>query len=313
MPPAPEPGPSADDRRPLPPGAEEELHADHPRLRELRERYARVEGPLARRTQWEADLVRAELDLTRFRGDNVYVWQLRNVGDDPRLEYHLLLRDVASRDRHDLLARLKEDGLFGCWTFEYPGWPVVSRDLLDSVNELSFLDRHMQLLERPGLTVLDVGAGYGRLAHRALEAAPSLGRYVCVDAIPESTFLCEYYLRFRGCTDRAEVVPLDRLDDELGGRSIDLAVNVHSFSEMALETVDAWVSRVAALEIPWLFVVPNDADQLFTTESDRTNREFGPVLDAYGYEPMVVEPIVADPAIRDLIGITDHFFLFRKR
>jgi hypothetical protein len=311
-PPAPSPGPSADESRPLPPGAEEELRADHPRLRELRARYARVGAPLAQHTQW-ADEVREEHDLIRFRGDNVYVWQLRHVGEDARLKYHLLLRDVASRDRHELLGRLKEDGLFGCWTFEYPGWPVVSRDLLDSVNELNFLDRHLQLLERPGLTVLDIGAGYGRLAHRALEAAPSLARYLCVDAIPESTFLCDYYLRFRGRADRAEVIPLDRVDDELDGRSIDLAVNVHSFSEMALETVDAWISRVATLEVPWLFVVPNDADQLLTSECDRTKREFGPVLDAHGYEPVVVEPIVADPAFRELIGITDHFFLFRKR
>jgi hypothetical protein len=310
-PPEPQPGPSADLSRPLPPGAEEELRSDHPRLRELRERYARVEGPLARRTQWSDD-IREELDLTQFRGDNLYVWQLRNVGEDPRLKYHLLLRDVASRDRHELLGRLKEDGLFGCWTFEYPGFPVVSRDLLDSVNELSFLDRHLQLLDH-GLTVLDIGAGYGRLAHRALAASPGLERYLCVDAIPESTFLCDYYLRFRGCTDRAEVIPLDRVDDELGRRSIDVAVNVHSFSEMSLEAVDAWVSRLAALDVPWLFVVPNDADRLLTRESDWTRRDFGPVLAAHGYEPVAVEPVVGDPAFRELTGITDHFFLLRRR
>ena len=273
-PPPPRPGPKADDSRPLPAGAEEELRGDHPRLRELRERYARVEGPLGRRTMWDADYLGGEVDLTRFRGDNAYVWQLRNVRTDPRLAYYLFLRELAARDTHGLLEKLSEDGLFGCWTFDYPGWPLVSRDLLDSVSELLFLDRHLQLLDRPGLTVLDIGAGYGRLAHRALEAAPALDRYLCVDAIPESTFLCEYYLRFRGCLERAEVVPLDRFDDAIAGRTIDLAVNVHSFPEMGREAVDAWMSRVASLEVPWLFLVPNHGDRLITVEDDGANVEF---------------------------------------
>jgi hypothetical protein len=311
--PGPWPGPKADDSRPLPAGAAAELRADHPRLRELRERYARVEGPLARQTMWDADYLRRELDLTRFRGDNAFLWQVRNVRIDPRLAYYLFLRELAARDTRDLLETLSEDGLFGCWTFDYPGWPPVSRDLLDSVGELLFLDRHLGLLERPGLTVLDIGAGYGRLAHRALEAAPTLERYLCVDAIPESTFLCEYYLRFRGCLGRAEVVPLDRFDDAVTGRKIDLAVNVHSFPEMGTDAVAAWVSRLASLEVPWLFIVPNHGDRLVTIESDGANVEFDSVLTEHGYERAIVEPILPDPTLREHAGMTDHFFLFRRQ
>lgn len=225
--------PSFDPTLDLPPGAERELRPDHPRLLELRERYARCQLPMPMHTMWQANFLERELQLGAFRGDNPYVWQFRNVGADARRKYYLYLRDVASRDTRGLLKRLEEDGLFGCWTFDFPDWPLVSRDLLDSINELYFLDRQLNLFGGScrGWTVLDIGAGYGRLAHRALTAVPDI-RYVCSDAVPESSFLCEYHLRFRGCMDRAEVVPLDELQ-RLDGRCFELAVNVHSFSEMS--------------------------------------------------------------------------------
>jgi hypothetical protein len=304
---------SHNDTDSLPAGTAEELRTDHPRLLALRSRYAALAVPMARRTMWDADYLAKELDLSHFRGDNAYVWQFRNVGASARQKYYFYMRDLAARDQYGLLGKLTEDGLFGCWTFEYPGWPMVSRDLLDSINELYFLDRHVQILQKPGFTVLDIGAGYGRLAHRALMAAPELGPYLCADAVPESTFLCEFYLRYRGCLTRAEVLPLDELDSRLAGRRIDLAVNIHSFSEMNTPAIDGWVSRVARLEIPWLFVVPNDADQFLTMEEDRSRREFSSLLASHGYELAIKEPVFPDPTMQEFMGVRDHFFLFRRR
>lgn len=305
-------GPSQD-TRPLPPGAEEELRLDHPRLLELRARYATCELPMAQRTMWRPAYLEDELQLTRFRGDNAYLWQFRNVGAAARQKYYLYLRDIASRDPLGLLNRLGEDGLFGCWTFDFPGWPLVSRDLLDSINELYFLDHHTQLLQKPGFTVLDIGAGYGRLAHRALAAAPGLGAWLCTDAVPESTFLCEYYLRFRQAGPRAEVLPLDELDRRLAGRKVDLAVNVHSFSEMSTAAIDGWLQRIAACSAQWLFVVPNDADRLLTMEQDGTRRDFVPLFGQHGFALAERRPVFADPTLRELMGVTDFFFLFRRR
>lgn len=304
--------PSRDDSRPLPEGAAAVLRGDNPRLVELRQRYAQLDLPMATRTMWRDDYLAREVDLTRFRGDNAYVWQFRNLGAGAREKYYFYLRDVAGRDHLGLLKTLAEDGLFGCWAFEYPGWPVVSRDLLDSINELYFLDRHLQLLRRPGMNVLDIGAGYGRLAHRALAAAPALGRYVCVDGVPESTFLCEYYLGLRGCLDRAEVVPLDEFDRRLAAHRFDVAVNVHSFSEMSFAAIDGWISRIAVRDVPWLLVVPNDGGRFLTMEPDGSRREFGPVLTAHGYELAVEEPVFPDPTFRAFMGVTDRFFLFRR-
>jgi hypothetical protein len=305
--------PSHDNALPLPPGALEDLRGNHPHLQSLRARYAAVDLPMAQHTHWGGDYLQKELDLTRFRGDNAYVWQFRNVGAAAHMKYYFFMRDLAERDIHGLLQKLEEDGLFGCWTFDYPGWPLVSRDLLDSINELYFLDRHVQILQRPGFNVLDIGAGYGRLAYRTLAAAPQLGRYLCADAVPESTFLCEYYLRLRGYADRAEIVPLDELDARLVDRRIDLALNVHSFSEMSIRAIEGWLARVAGLEVPHLFIVPNDADRLLSMEEDGERRDFAPLLAAYGFELEVCEPVFPDATMREFMGVTDHFFLFRRR
>ena len=89
--------------------------------------------------------------------------------------------------------RLTEDGAFGCWTFQYPGHPRYSRDLLESVNEIVFLDRTLALSERDRFSVLDIGAGYGRLSHRMSAAYSNLDDYCCVDAIPESRRGCDQH------------------------------------------------------------------------------------------------------------------------
>ena len=306
-------GASYDPSRPPPAGAAEALRADHPRLLELRRRYRECNAPMVPRAMWAPEYLERELDLLHFRGDNPYVWQYRNVGGLARHKYYMYLRDLASRDPYGLLNRLGEDGSYGCWTFAYPGWPLVSRDLLDSINELYFLDRQLQLLTRQDFTVLDIGAGYGRLAHRMLAAAPGVKTYLCTDAVPESTFLCEYYLRASGLGERAQVIPLDELEQKLAGRRVDLAINVHSFSEMSTRNIQGWLDWLVRLEVPWLFIVPNDADQLLTVEHQDTRGEFSTLLDAAGYELAAREPVYADPTMREFMNVTDHFFLFKRR
>lgn len=304
-------GASFETSQPLPPGAEERLRADHPRLKELRKRYGDSPLPMALHSMWNADYLGSELDLRWFRGDNPYVWQFRNIGSDASRKYYLYLRDIAMRDGKGLLKKLDEDGLFGCWTFDYPGWPKVSRDLLDAINELYFLDRHLNLLSHPDWTVLDIGAGYGRLAHRATAAVPGL-KWLCADAVPESSFLCEFYLDFRKA-GTAKVVPLDELATELPKHRVDLAVNVHSFSEMNENAVRGWLTLLQEHRVPWLFIVPNDADHLLTMEHDKTRKPFDGLLAAAGYEQVACEPVFADAAMQEFMGVTDHFLLFRRR
>jgi SAM-dependent methyltransferase len=297
-----------DDSTPLPPGAERELRPDNPRLRELRQRYAAVGLPAPSR--WNDAAVDAFLDLRYFRGETLFVWHYRELRRVTELKYFLYAAYVRERDGLGLLDRLDEDGAFGCWTFAYPGYGVVSRDLLQSVNELTFLERALGLSRRDPFAVLDVGAGYGRLAHRMAQAFPQLADYCCVDAVPEATLLSDYYLRFRGCAPPGRVVALDRIDAELAPGGFDLAVNVHSFSECPLATIAWWVDRLVRLQVGTLLLVPNDADALLSLEADASRRDFSSVLEDAGYRVTRCEPVIGDPAIRELLRLHDRFWLF---
>jgi SAM-dependent methyltransferase len=295
---------------PLPPGAEEELRPDNPRLEELRAAYASLDLPVLGASRWSREAVDDFLDLRWFRGETLITWHYREARRISELKYFVLLRHVEERDALGLLDVLEEDGAFGCWTFSYPGRGRVSRDLLESVNELAFLERELQLSRRDGFSVLDVGAGYGRLAHRMAGAFPNLRDYCCVDAIPESTFVSDYYLRHRGCVPPARVVRLDELDRELRPGAFDLAVNIHSFSECTFDATAWWIDLLRRLEVPRLLVVPNEPERLLSLEPDGSRRDFAPVLERAGYRLLRSEPVLDDPAVEELVRVSDRFHLF---
>jgi SAM-dependent methyltransferase len=299
-----------DTTTPLPPGAEERLRSDHPRLLELREAYAAVDLPASR---WSPERVEGFLDLRFFRGETLITWHYREGERIDRLKYFTMLRDVESRDALGLLPKLGEDGAFGCWTFDYPGRGKVSRDLMESVGELSFLERELGLSQRDGLRVLDIGAGYGRLAHRMTTAFPGIADYCCVDAVPESTFLCEYYVEFRGLVPPVRVVPLHEVEATLQPGQFDLACNIHSFSECTLEAIEWWVAILARLRVPELLIIPNEPTELLSMEPDGQRRDFAPLLERAGYKLVTREPVYADPAVRELVGLEDHFHRFSLR
>ena len=299
-----------DESAPLPAGAARELSSENPRLQELRRSYQQLELPVSDASRWRDTAVKSFLDLRYFRGETLFYWHYRELPRVTSLKYFVFLRYVSERDDSGLLAKMVEDGAFGCWTFEYPGHGRVSRDLLESANEIAFLERELELSHRRSLAVLDIGAGYGRLAHRMTEVYPQLADYCCVDAIPESTFVSEYYLRFRGSTPPARVVSLDAVDDELRPGAFDLAVNIHAFSECTHAAVEWWVKLLGRLRIPRLLVVPNEPNELLTLEPDGTRRDFLPLLEGAGYRVIKTEPVIADPAVRELLPLTDSFFLF---
>lgn len=287
-----EPLAPADTTAPLPEGAAQWLRDDNPRLLELRRRYGSLDLPVTQASRWSAERVASFLDLARFRGDSLIMWHYREDPDATQRRYEQLFAHAVAHDGLGLLARLHEDGSFGCWTFDVGG-RRVSRDLLDSVIELNFLERHLGLSGRDRLAVLDIGAGYGRLAHRATEGLGNVGAWCCADAVPESAFVCEYHLAFRGITPPARIVePGDVAGLQPG--SFDLAVNVHSFSEMPLAAVEWWIGELARLEVPALFLVPNEADALLSLEPGGERRDLEPVLAGAGYAVAVEERAPVD-------------------
>jgi SAM-dependent methyltransferase len=292
---SPVPGPESVDR---------ELRQDNPRLVELAERYR--SHPAARHSQWSDEFVAEQVDLRFFRGDNAYVWQ-RRLNAQP-VHYALT---TFYHERHaptGLLDKLTEDRLFGAHAYDVDG-RLVSRDLLDSVAELTFLEETLGLSGLSEPTILDIGAGYGRLAHRATAVLPVT--YLCTDAVPASTFLCELYLRFRQAPG-AEVIPLDEVDGALEGRRIDVAVNVHSFSECPASAIGWWLDLLVRHDVEHLMIVPN-GDQLLSTERSGGRLAFGPLVEARGFKTVVDRPKYAHSAAVQEHGIyPGRHLLFRR-
>lgn len=300
-----------DENAPMPPGARNYLSTESPRLQELRASHARSRLPVMTPSLWSDEHLQ-DTDLRYFRGESPYVWNYREWPRAMVLKYFIWTEYVASRDDRGLLERLEEDGAFGCWTFDYEGYPRVSRDLLDSVNEIMFLEREIGILDRPNLRVLDIGAGYGRSAHRMTQAVPCIDDFCCVDVVAESTFICEYYLQMRGCTPPARVVALPNVSDDLEPNHFDLAINIHSFSECTTQAIAWWIALLEHLRIPNLLIVPNDGDQLLAWEPDGTRTDFRPLVETAGYELAKNEPVIDDPAVRELLRLDDHFLLFSR-
>jgi hypothetical protein len=302
--------PSRNDKAALPAGAAEYLRPDSPRLTELRAACDAVDLAAAVPTQWNDAFLKKNLALAWFRGDNAYMWQLRTYPGDARARNYLALLDIESRDRLGLFGKFEEDGLFGAFTFSYGKRGAVSRDLLDSINEINYLNDRIGLTEVEELTVLDIGAGYGRLAHRMSQALPNLAGYDCTDAVPVSTFLCEYYLRFREVPDTVRVVPLSEVEKLADHYTV--AVNVHSFAECSHAAIEWWLARIAERDVEWLLIVPTMPGQLLSVELDGSHEDFMPDVLAAGYELADHRPIYESAEIREILCVPDEFFLFKK-
>jgi hypothetical protein len=290
----------------LPEEAKSYLRVDHPRLIELRNRYSTFDSRVTSPSVWRNGYVKAE-DLLYLRGDNPYVWQLRGPNMDLPA-YALSTYYVKSIDGLGLLSKLVEDDYFGNFVFDIDG-KSVSRDLLDSIIEIYFLHRHLGLASPARrFSILDIGAGYGRLAHRVLSALPNVERYLCTDAVAESTFVSEYYLGFRKLRDRARVVPLHEIEATLEVQPVDLAVNIHSFSECTLPAIEWWMSLLAKHRVKHLMIVPNGSDHGGELLLTLDRRDMRAVIERHGYREVAKDPKYADPVVQKYaVNPTCHF------
>jgi len=296
---------------PLPQGAEAYLRSDNPRLLELRNGY-RAQQPSFQASLWKQDFVNREIDLRYFRGDNAYLWTFQGVNSE--VSYVLTTYYAERTDQLGLLRCLEEDGLFGAHVFRFNDSLTISSDLLNSVVEIAFLERHLRLSQRPGLKVLDIGAGYGRLGHRMVKALPDVGTCFCVDAVAESTFLSEYYLRFRGVDRKAVVVPFTDIESVMASNRIDLAVNIHSFSECTVSAIEWWLDLLRRHRVRHLMIVPNagwhNGTKLESLERDGRHKDFLEGILARGYRLVVREPKYLDSSVQRYGVAPTHYHLF---
>lgn len=289
---------------PLPEGAAEILQASNPRLAELRGRYRG--HPAAALSGWSDLRLEGQLDLALFRADSQYLYQGRGT---PEAAYALSADYVARHDTLGLWEMLSEDGAFGAQSFRLEG-RLVSRDLLDSMLEIEALAGWLGAERLAKARVLDIGAGYGRLAHRLCGWSPEV-EVVAVDAVPVSSFLCEYYLGYRGCA-RARVVPLDEAAAAIAEGGFDVAVNVHSFGEAPRASITWWLAQVAAAEVPRLLIVHGD-EGLYSVESDLSKRDYADVLERLGYRRVALDPKYAHSATLQRLGVFPAWYHLFER
>lgn len=270
------------------------LRPDHPKLLDLQQRYGLCDPDVITPAIWNDRHIGAD-DIAYCRGDNAWVWQLRGKGTNI-LAYSLAYYYLKSIDRLGLFDKLTEDESFGNFTYTIDG-RLVSRDLLDSVGEIYFLDRHLQIGSRSGLRILDIGAGYGRLAHRMVSALEGVERYYCTDAVAVSTFVSDYYLRFRGA-DKAVVVPLDEIDAALGDHTIDLAINVHSFAECKADAIAWWARLLSRHRVKNLLIVSGAFSDKGESLMSEDKVDYLPILRNFGYQTVVREPKFLDSVVQ---------------
>lgn len=279
------------------------LTQENPRLLDLRRRYQAASRPEhSCWASWET-----KVNLLRFRGEDDYVSQAYLRRTQERYEFSTAY--VEATDTHGRLRSFTEDNRFGVKL-----WPVlegvnVSRDLLDSIIELGFLEESLGFRTDQAVRALDIGAGYGRFAHRFTQGFPN-GRIHCTDAIATSSFVCEFYTKYRGC-DRATAVPFDELGSLKAGQ-FDWAQNIHSWSECTVGWVRFWLDRLVDLNVPYLFIVPHFAG--FTTrENDGSVGDYGPELERHGYKLLVKRRKFGRSQIADRHGIYPaDYYIFKR-
>lgn len=283
------------------------LQPHNPRLKQLADRYASFSEDVISPLTWQNNYITPE-DILYFRGDNGYVWQLRGLNMNI-MAYALTAYYVKSIDSLGLLQRLDEDDWFGVIKFSFDN-KIVSRDLLDSIIEIHFLEKHLQISSYHDLSILDIGAGYGRLAHRMVSAMPNISRYLCTDAVAVSTFISEFYLRFRKLEQKAKVMPIDEIEDALKSNPVDVALNIHSFSECRIQAIEWWLSLLVKYKVEYLMIVPN-SHRGGTFLLTNNYEDFSSVIEKNGYELIAKEPKYNDPVVQQFAINPTYYYLFK--
>lgn len=283
------------------------------RLSELRRKYSELDWAARRYTQWSPEYVSLDLPLHRFRADCAFLWQQRDLNLPVHyLCTYLYFRGCRCRSLLDLCS---EDSQFGarvvCVEHER-----VTRDRLDSVSQLDFLQSKLGLGSDAEFTILDIGAGYGRLAHRTSQVF-SRATVVCVDAIAEATFICEFYLRFRGITNQARVVPLYDIHVALEQRRIDIATAINSFSECSTEAIQWWLKLLEEYRVPYLMVVPTGGQdggrRLLNPDSAGRSNDFEKMILASGYKKVCSTPKYEEALVQQYGISPTHYHLFCRK
>lgn len=221
---------------------------------------------------WQEWQKRVEAALPNFAASPLYVEQDRQ----PEEEFRRVAEQVKRWGPIDEDGRTR-DAQFGGRLVETCLGPVT-RMWLDSNVEVHFLYRHLPDLARK--RVLDIGAGYGRLAVALEDHVTAIA---CVDAVPVSKRVCREY-----CEKFAHsifVIGVDEITPVHEALKFSLAVNIHSWNECTLEQVENWLAVLVKMQVPHLFTVAHGQMDKTTENAYYTHQtgfpSFRPSIERY--------------------------------
>jgi putative sugar O-methyltransferase len=235
--------------------------------------------------------------LARLRNEH---FNRRFAGPDPRSRsvYGALLwlyyKQISQLDTEDLLSKIHEPVEGGDSDQEKIEGHRVSLDFLQAVEEFYRLREAWRLYKgssQPRL-ILELGAGYGRLAYVFRKALPDC-TYVIVD-LPEALTCSSYWLtRVLG----SEVVPyaesrnqreLTRARllarpvwtlathqiEQIESRAVDAFVNIFSFQEMPLRIIENYFSQADRLVNGVVYIKERDMERNLADNEDVTINDY---------------------------------------
>ena len=230
---------------------------------------------LAMWSVWQDTVKAAGLSFAKHP---IYVAQ-----DTDDADYERVARAVASCFV-DLDGKVR-DKRFGARVVNTAALGEVTRMWLESNVEIDFLRRHTPPHSFPLGHVLDIGAGYGRLAVTLAKSGMADSVY-CIDAVPISSELCSHYTRMFTTEDQVRVLDLKWFADNYKRYAYfyDLAVNIHSWNECSYEQIWNWVMLIEELSIPYLFTVShgqldNSKDRAYSTWGPSNPTEWRSLLE----------------------------------
>jgi hypothetical protein len=106
------------------------------------------------------------------------------------------------------------------------------------------------------------------------------------------------------------VVPLDEIDAALREDPVDLAINIHSFSECRLPAIEWWIRFLSKHGVKNLLIVPNHTEGDDEPLLSSTGEEILPVLKRHGYQQIASEPKYLDPVVQQHGVEPSYYHLF---
>jgi len=245
---------------------------------------------------WE----KTSIDLNNFRGDNDFLYQTRYYGE---AAYRSGFLAALSQDALGVISSSPETNDYGAECFQIEGrW--VSRDIIDSTIELNFLNNHVDLNQFASINVLDIGCGYGRLGRRILDTLQNVS-YFGVDVTFQALEASRIYLERHIESKRAFI--FDQKEIEATTNVFDIAINIHSFSEMTPDYVQFWLNFAYERQVEYLFVVPNN-NRLATNRGTKLM----PIFLRSGFAPFVESRKYLDEQHNRTAIYPDTYYIFKR-